>query len=188
MSKINVCIGSLNPTKIEATQKAFNKFYERFTLYKIKVDSSVSNQPIGIENIIEGAKNRALGALSFLHDKSNSINVNLGVGIESGLIKIPQSNTGYMDLQFCTIVDDNNKMTLGSGNAFEYPQSVIKEVLADNKTEIGVIIGKLANNKNLKNETGAISFLSNQKITRVDILTYAVICALIPRINKEIYE
>ncbi|MFX1339267.1 MAG: DUF84 family protein [Promethearchaeota archaeon] len=50
------------------------------------------------------------------------------------------------------------------------------------------MIGKLANNINLKNEAGAVSFLSKNVITRTEILTQAVICALLPRINKKLYE
>ena len=101
---------------------------------------------------------------------------------------MPQASSGYMDFQFCAIIDEKHKITLGSGNAFEHPAFIINEVLLDNTKEVGVIIGNLAKNNNIKNETGAISFLSNYSITRTDILTNAVICALLPHINKDIYQ
>jgi inosine/xanthosine triphosphatase len=188
MDEIKVCVGSINPTKIEAAKQGFSKYFKNFQFYNTKAESKVSNQPIGMEEIIEGAINRARDAITYLTKELESQCNNYGVGIESGLIKVPQARTDYMDLQFCAIIDDDDNITLGSGNAFEHPQSVIREILTDNTKEIGVIIGKLANNMNLKNETGAISFLSKYSITRTDILTHAVICALIPRINKEIYE
>ncbi len=188
MDEIKVCVGSLNPTKIEAVRNGFSKFYKHFKLYTIKAESKVPNQPIGMDIIIEGAINRAKGAIHHLvYDLKCQGNV-FGVGIESGLIKSPQAATGYLDLQFCAIVDIDDKITLGSGNAFEHPKLVIQEILSDQTKEIGMIVGRLANNMNLKNETGAISFLSKYTITRTDILTHAVICALIPRINEEIYE
>ena len=93
-----------------------------------------------------------------------------------------------MDFQFCAIIDENQKISLGSGIAFEYPQFIINKVLENQDLEIGYIIGKLARNMNLKNELGAISFLSKNRIKRTEILTQAVICALLPWINQKLYK
>lgn len=49
-------------------------------------------------------------------------------------------------------------------------------------------MGNVAGNPNLKNESGAIGILSKNRINRTDILTQAVTCALLPRINKTLYE
>jgi inosine/xanthosine triphosphatase len=187
MVTLEICIGSINPTKVDAVKIAFNRYFEDFNIIKISVNSKVPNQPIGIKKILKGAKNRAEQALDYLiKEKSKETNI-LGIGIEAGLVKIPYAKSNYMDFQFCMIIDENRGITLGSGIAFEYPQSVIGEVLSQQGTEIGTIIGRLANNMNLKNEGGAISFLSKNVITRTEILTQAVVCALLPRINKELY-
>lgn len=182
-----ICVGSLNPTKINAVEIAFGKYLNNFQIFKIKADSKVPNQPIGMDLIIKGAKNRAEAALNHLI-KVNNLEQNIfGIGIEAGLVQVPFTNTKYMDFQFCVIMDENERITIGSGIAFEYPHSVIDEVLSNKDTEIGDIIGRLANNMNLKNEAGAISFLSKNIITRTEILTQAIICALLPRINKDLY-
>lgn len=186
MADLNVCIGSLNPTKINAVKRGFSKFFENYTLFEISADSQVSNQPIGIEEIIEGAKNRAQQALTFLKEKG--LENCLGVGIESGLAEVSQAEAKYMDFQFCVIKDESGCITIGSGNAFEHPKFVIEEIFSKDGAEIGVIMGQIANNPNLKNESGAISVLSKNVITRTDILSHAVICALLPRINKSLYE
>ena len=187
MNEVVICVGSLNPTKVKSAKIAFSKYYNNFQIFKIKADSKVPNQPIGMDLIINGAKNRAETALNHLI-KVKKLEQNIfGVGIEAGLVQVPFTNTNYLDFQFCVIMDENKKITLGSGIAFEYPQSVIEEVLSNKDTEIGDIIGRLANNMNLKNEAGAISFLSKNVLTRIEILTQAVICALLPRINQELY-
>ena len=188
MDPIKICIGSLNPTKINAVQTGFNKYYKNFKLYKIKVDSKVPKQPIGLEIILKGAKNRAESALNYLINKDISEYNIFGVGIEAGLVQIPIARSKYMDFQFCVIIDENRDISLGSGIAFEYPQLVINEIISNKEIEIGDIIGQLANNVNLKNEAGAISFLSKGIITRTEVLSQAVICALLPRINQELYE
>lgn len=188
MPNFKICVGSLNPTKVNAVKIAFNKFFKDFDIFKIKADSNVPNQPIGMDSILKGAKNRAEDALNYLINEIQIKTNIFGVGIEAGLVKIPYAKTNYMDFQFCVIIDEKKNITIGSGIAFEYPQSVINEVLSNQETEIGNVIGKLANNMNLKSESGAISFLSKNQITRPEILTQAVVCALLPRVNRELYE
>ena len=187
MEKIHICVGSLNPTKINATKIAFGKYFDNFQLFKINGDSKVPDQPIGLKIILEGAINRATSALNFLIDTKKVEDGIYGVGIEAGLVNIPYIKTNYMDFQFCVIMDEYKHISLGSGVAFEYPQSVIDQILSNNKKEIGEVMGKLAGNINLKNEAGAISFLSHNTINRTEILTQAVVCALLPYVNKNLY-
>ena len=188
MDQIKICVGSLNPTKINAVKIGFNKFYKNFEFYNIKADSKVPNQPIGMEVILAGAKNRAESALNYLTNNRISGDKIFGVWIEAGLVHIPIAKSKYMDFQFCVIIDENRDISLGSGIAFEYPQLVINETISNKDIEIGAVMGQLANNMNLKNESGAIDFLSKGIIARTEILSQAVICALLPRINKKLYE
>ncbi|MBY8981305.1 MAG: inosine/xanthosine triphosphatase [Candidatus Lokiarchaeota archaeon] len=187
MKKLELCVGSLNPTKIEAVNLAYNKFYKNYNINYIKTDSKVADQPIEMEAILEGAFNRAKNALVFLKKNKKDNSEIYGIGIEAGLAKISLANSNYMDFQFCVIMDENEKISLGSGIAFEYPQFVIDRIFSEKDNEIGNIMGRLANNINLKNESGAIGFLSKNIINRKDILFQAVICALLPRINEELY-
>ncbi|MFX1419704.1 MAG: inosine/xanthosine triphosphatase [Promethearchaeota archaeon] len=188
MTGINICVGSLNPTKLNSVKQAFSRYFKNFKVYNIKAESEVAKQPIGLKSIIDGAINRAKYALNFLINTRNIQNNIYGVGIEAGLAEVPRTKTGFMDFQFCAIIDEKDQISLGSGIAFEYPDFVIDQILFDKDTEIGDILGNLAQNKNLKNELGAISFLSKNVITRTEILTQAVICALLPFINKEVYD
>ncbi|MFX1308861.1 MAG: inosine/xanthosine triphosphatase [Promethearchaeota archaeon] len=188
MVKFNICVGSLNPTKVNAVKSAFSRYYKSFKVFSIKAESKVSKQPIGLENIIDGAINRAKQSLNFIINEKKIQNNIFGVGIEAGLVEIPYARTGFMNFQFCAVVNEERKISLGSGIAFEYPKFIIDQILKDQDKEIGEIIGKLANNENLKNEAGAISFLSRNTITRTEILTQTVICALLPFINIELYN
>jgi non-canonical (house-cleaning) NTP pyrophosphatase len=52
---MKVLVGSRNQVKIEATKKAFEKYFYDIEVVGIEVDSKVSRQPIGIEMFI-GAK------------------------------------------------------------------------------------------------------------------------------------
>ena len=66
MAEINICVGSLNPTKVNAVNQAFSRYFKNFKVYNIKVESEVSKQPIGLKYIINGAINRAKKTLNFL--------------------------------------------------------------------------------------------------------------------------
>jgi len=157
-------------------------------VYSIKANSKISNQPIGLKTILTGAINRAKYSLNFIIDEKKIKTNIFGVGIEAGLVEIPYSRTGYMDFQFCALINEARQISLGAGIAFEYPKFIVNQILQDPEKEIGDIIGKLANNENLKNETGAISFLSKNTLTRKEILSKAVISALLPFINVNLYN
>ena len=184
---MNLAVGSSNPVKKNAVRLAYLKYYENFELYNINVDSEVPDQPIGFDQILKGAYNRAKKALIYLIENRKLTSPNFGIGIEAGLCEIPMVKTNFMDFQFCIIMDEKKEITIGSGIAFEYPKSVIEKVFSED-LEIGKIMGELANNKNLKREEGAIGYLSRNNLKRIDILKEAVICALLPRINSELYD
>ncbi len=187
---MHVCVGSLNPVKFNAVKQAYKIYYNNIDVHKAKVQSNVPKQPIGLDITVKGAYNRAKKSLEYLKSILDSEYEEcelFGVGIEAGLVNIPLARTNYLGLQFCVIMDQLGEVSIGSGVGFEYPEKIIKKVLSE-KMEIGVIMGNLSGNRTLKREGGAISFLSKQAIKRVDILKEAVICALLPRINGELYS
>ncbi|AHF79434.1 inosine/xanthosine triphosphatase [Thermococcus paralvinellae] len=173
---MRVAVGSTNPTKVKAVEEIMREFYENVEVIAVEVDSEVGDQPIGLEKTIEGAINRARKAL-------NKTNADLGVGIEAGLYEVPYTITGYMDIQFCAIVDREGRITLGHGPGFEYPPYAVEQVLK----EIAVPMSELSGDIELKKTIGAIGFLTRGKLLRKELNKLAVLMAMIPRINEEIY-
>ena len=171
-----VQVGSGNPVKVKATENVLNKFYNHIIVSSVHVHSGVPDQPIGLDQTIEGAINRAREACIPGCD--------LGVGIESGLLETPHTLTGYVDMQWCAIYD-GDKSTLGVSAGFEYPPSVIEEVM--NGKEVGDVMDELTGVDNLGQKTGAISFLSQGTLNRTVNTEQCVLMAMIPRLNKGIY-
>ena len=60
MMKINV--GTHNPVKVRATRNVLEKIYTTVDIEGIEVDSGVRDQPIGLEETIQGAMKRARNA------------------------------------------------------------------------------------------------------------------------------
>jgi inosine/xanthosine triphosphatase len=173
---MKVIVGSKNPVKIKATQNILEKIYENVEVIGINVESGVPDQPFGKEETIQGAINRAKNAYSDDFD--------LSVGIESGLMEIPNSITGYIDLQWCAIFD-GNKISLGVSAGFEYPPLVIEEVLKGK--EVGHVMDKVTGVDNLGQKTGAVSYLSKGMLDRTENTEQCVLTAMIPRMNEGIY-
>ncbi|ADP76827.1 cytidyltransferase-related domain protein [Methanothermus fervidus DSM 2088] len=178
LKKVKVVVGSKNPVKIQATKNIFKKiFKDREVVVDSKdVNSGVSPQPIGIEETITGAINRAKNAYSQEY--------NFSVGIEAGLVEVPKTITGFMDIQWCAIYN-GEKVTLGASAGFEYPPFVIKKVMEGK--EVGEIMEKFTGIKNLGEKEGAISYLSKGLLDRVENTEQCVLTAMIPWINRDYY-
>jgi len=174
---MRVVVGSTNPVKIKAVQKAMTLIFPdvKIDVAGVEVNSGVSNQPLSFEEIVLGARNRAKNAMKKVHS-------DFSIGLEAGIVRIPYTLTGWIDYAFCAILDKNGIITLGSSPGFEYPPIVIQRVLNE-KLEIGVIMDELVNEKDVKKKQGAVGFLSKGLFDRVEFLKTAVIMAFIPRIN-----
>jgi inosine/xanthosine triphosphatase len=172
--KVNV--GSKNPVKVQATRNVLKKIYENLNVDSTQVDSGVPDQPIGLNQTIKGAINRAKNAYTQTFD--------LSVGIESGLLKTPQTITGYIDLQWCAVFD-GEKNSLGVSAGFEYPPLVMKEVLKGR--EVGDIMDEFTGINNLGEKMGAVSYLSQGMLNRRVNTEQCVLMAMIPRMNNELY-
>jgi non-canonical (house-cleaning) NTP pyrophosphatase len=63
-----ILIGSKNPTKIIATETIFKKFFEneQINVIGININSDVPSQPIGLENVMNGAINRAKNLIIYV--------------------------------------------------------------------------------------------------------------------------
>ena len=173
---MKVIVGSLNPVKLKATRNILEKIYGEIDISSTDVDSGVPDQPFGLDETIKGAVNRA--------KNSYSVDMDLSVGIESGLMETPNTITGYIDLQWCAIFD-GEKITLGVSSGFEYPPEVIKEVI--NGIEVGDVMDRVTGVNNLGQKKGAVSHLSHGLLDRTENTEQCVLTAMIPRMNEKIY-
>ncbi|MCP4764556.1 MAG: inosine/xanthosine triphosphatase [archaeon] len=191
VDKIHVAIGTQNHAKVEAVKKSFDFFFPNVIkeYHSVNVNSEVGDQPIGLDDTINGAINRAKNAFNMTFNKIiNNNDLHLGIGIEAGMIPIKQTETGYLDFQFTAIYQQNKRISLGCGSAFEYPSIIIKEILNGNAKEIGDVIEKISGIKDIKKKEGAIGLLTNNRLIRADILSQGILMALLPIINKKLYD
>ncbi len=173
---MRVVVGTENPAKVKGVERAFKKFFDDVKIFKRAVNPEVPPQPFD-EETITGAINRA--------KKAYSDDFDFSVGVEAGLFKTRRTLSGYIDFQVACVYD-GEKFTIGFGPGFEYPRKVVEEVLKGK--EVGEVMEKVSGIKDLGEKMGAIGFLTRRKVERSDLTEIAVTMALIPWLNRKLYE
>lgn len=173
---MKVFIGSVNPTKVEATKKGFDEYFDDFTLDCFDAASGVSNQPVGDE-IFVGAKNRSQALIDL--NGINKFEAEYFIGIESGIIKLQDF---WFNVDCACIINGKQKINYGLSPAYCLDNTMTSRLLEGE--ELGSIIDDVYGTKNIKQNGGAISILSRGVVTRLDHCYQAVLMALLPFINK----
>lgn len=174
---MKVVVSSENPVKIHATMEGFEKAFGSVPeIEAVKVSSGISEQPLSSEETLEGALNRAKGALSA------SPGADYYVGIEGGLEKI---NGEYESHAWIVVMDKNGKVGKGRSGSFFLPASICD--LIDEGLTLGQADDKYFNRENSKQKDGAVGILSKGKVNRKQYYVDAVVFALFPFLNPEMY-
>lgn len=168
---MQVVVGSENPVKLNATQQAFNKFYDEVEVISATVLSGINPFPMTQQETLKGAINRAEAAwLAFPH-------TTFAVGIESG---VHQLLDRYL-VQAFAVVKQKTVIGFGASVAFEVSPSLIAFIEPssdESKSTIDTVIGR----KNLFQNEGLVGVLTENRLTRTQILRDAVIAAF-PRFH-----
>ena len=164
-------IGSKNPVKVEAVKQVIQSspLFEHAAFQPVAADSGVSSQPIGLEETVHGAVNRAVNAFDSCH---------FSIGLESGMIPVPGTTSGYMNLTACVIFDGSDQYT-GLGPAFELPADVTRLVVEDHlELDEAVQAAGLTDHPRIGYAQGIIGILTRGQVTRMDYSKPAVSMAL----------
>ena len=178
---MRINVGSKNQVKVDAVKEIIKDydFLSEAEVFSLEVTSGVYKQPTSTDETIQGAMNRAKSAFQ---------NCKYSFGIESGLITIPNTKTGYMNICACAIYDGKD-YHLGLSSAFEYPTKVTKLVFSDN-LEIDEAIYKagLTNDKRIGRSGGVIGYLTKNRLKRKEYIKQAITTALIHLENPELFK
>lgn len=167
-----VHVGSANPVKVEAVRHIFSRYFTELEVEGFVTRTSVPDEPWE-DDVKRGAKERAWQVMQ---------NADIGVGIEAGLFR---REDGIYDVQYCAILDKMGRYTFGTGPGFRYPP-MIEADLKKGSTVGEVFAEKIMDHNPGQNE-GAIGYLTNGVMNRQELTESAVLAAMVPRINKELY-
>lgn len=174
---MKIVIASKNPVKINATLNGFKKMFpqETFEIESVSVPSGVSDQPLSDEETFNGALNRTNNVSNEVQD------ADFWVGIEGGI----EEKQSEMEAFAWAVIKSNNKYGKGRTGTFFLPPK-IAELIKQGK-ELGEADDVVFGRNNSKQENGAVGILTDNVVDRTKYYTEAVVLALIPFKNVELY-
>lgn len=173
-----IVIASHNPVKTEAVLNGFQRLFPKnhFEIKAVDVDSGVSDQPMSDPIARKGAINRAQNALKTEPEGT------FWVGVEGGCDYLE----GEM-VAFAWIVVLAHGMQGSARTAiFRLPQAV--QDLVEAGLELGDADDHVFGRTNSKQQSGAVGLLTEDVVTRRSLYEQAVILALIPFKNPDLYS
>lgn len=169
-----VIVGSINPAKLNPARTVFAEVFGLETR-GIDVSSGVPNQPVGYEETLLGAKNRAKGAL-------RQAGATYGVGLEGG---VEFNEYGGWLFNIAYIVQGNGKSGFARGGSILLPPDMADRVRAGE--ELGHVIDDVAELKDSKRAGGAVGFLTLGRVERAEFWRHTLELALPPFLRPELY-
>jgi inosine/xanthosine triphosphatase len=172
-----IIIASRNPIKINATRLAFEQTFpdKVFQFEGVSISSDISDQPMSSNETLKGAVNRSNNA------KLECMNADCWIGIEGGVEKKGK------EMQVFAWIYIQSKEMVGKARTatFDLPKKIIE--LIDSGMELGDADDVIFNRKNSKQKNGAVGILTKDLIDREKYYTHAIIMALIPFNNMDLY-
>lgn len=170
---MKVIVGSTNKAKVEAVEEILREYphLAAAKVTKTDVSSDISAQPKSLEETVRGAMNRARNAF---HDSDYAI------GLESGLMEVPYTKSGYMDVCACAIYD-GKEFHIGLSSGWEFPDKRITESILLEGIDMSQAINKfgLTKSETVGSEEGAVGILTKGRVDRKAYSKEALRMALI---------
>lgn len=179
MSSIIIAVGSKNPVKVQAVRDGAAPMFAPVPIHAVgyTVNSGVSAQPMGDEEMIAGATQRARGALQLHADSA------YGVGLEGGCSELRE---GLFASAWCVVVDRDGNTGWASTGHFQLPPKVAE--LVRGGMELGYADDVVFGRKNSKQDQGSIGLLTGGKFTRAQFYAPAVMMAFIKFVNAGLFK
>ncbi len=172
-----IIVASLNPVKAEAVLSGFQSVFpgKSFSIRGIAIASNVADQPVGVHETLNGARNRALAA------RIAEPQAEYWAGLEGG---IEQFEDQWMAFAWVVILSALQEGIARTG-VFTLPPRVAE--LLEQGMELGDADDIVFGTSNSKQDAGAVGLLTGNALTRASLYAEGVILALIPFKNPDLY-
>lgn len=180
---MKIAVGSTNEAKVLAVKEVLmdSARFAKCEVIQFEVSSDVSDQPISLQETIQGAETRAKHAF-------NLCDCIYSFGIESGLMEASGTSSGYLHVSVCCIYDGVNTYT-GLSTGFEIPQKLL-ELILNKKMDLtqACLHSGLSSNTKIGSTEGLVGVLTKGKVDRKEYSKQCVSSAMIQLENKEWYQ
>jgi inosine/xanthosine triphosphatase len=172
-----VAIGSRNRAKTEGVRRAFKPFFRGAEFRDVDVTSKVRDQPMSMDETVEGARNRAELAI-------RKEGADFGVGVEAGLVELTAGF--FLNVQIAAVVDSAGHLSYGCSSGFPIPARFVSK-LRETPGELDRYTHELVGARKVREEEGIVYRLSKRRLSRVEMTEQCVSMALIPWLNGKLY-
>lgn len=169
---MRVTVGSLNACKIEAVSEviALYPMFAGAEVVPVEVRIETFGHPKSLQETIDGARERARQAFQ---------NSDFSFGIEGGLMEVPNTTTGYMEVTACVIFDGKN-FYMGFTPLYEWPTSVTRMIVEQGLDGSQALReAGLTNHEKIGAAEGGISLLTNGRLNRKEYTKLGIMMALV---------
>lgn len=141
-----------------AVKNAFQDQEAQFL--SLDISSGVSEQPFSDEETIQGAINRALGALKMENGE-------IGIGLEGG---VQESTHGLLLCNWGALASEDNEPIIAGGARFLLPSEIAERLRAGE--ELGPVMDDYAKKENVRKNEGAVGIFTNGIIDRREMFSH----------------
>lgn len=169
---MRIHVGSKNATKVDAVKHLFatSPLFALAEIVGVDVNVETFGHPRSLEQVVKGAIDRAQQAF---------VDCDLSVGIEGGMLEVPQTKTGYMEVAMCAIWD-GERIALGGSPLYEWPIAVADGILNQGLDGSQALKqAGITTHEKIGTAQGGIHILSNSRMDRTELNRLAVMMALI---------
>lgn len=170
----------MNATKVNSVREVLFDYplFKGADVEGMKVAVPEYGHPKMIKEIIDGAKDRAMQAFQ---------GCDYAFGIEGGLMEVPDTKTGFMEVTACAIYDGQN-FHLGLSPAFEWPKRVVDGILNEGLDGSQALkAAGVTDQAKVGLANGGVAILTNGRMDRTTYNKLAVQMALIHLEHPEYY-
>lgn len=172
-----VIVASNNPVKRQAVEQAFSRMLPEtaFICIPAASDSGVPSQPIGDAQTQRGADHRVDDVMRRFPA------ADFWVGIEGGVDDSPEGMYAFA----WVVIRSNTSCGRSRSASFLLPEAVAHQVRAG--LELGAADDAIFGVTDSKRSNGAVGLLSGNVITRTGLYEHAIVMALIPFVQPQLY-
>lgn len=165
---MDVAVGSTNPVKIDAVERALERFDP--TITAVDVDSGVAEQPWSVAETVAGAENRARRALATRSE------ADYGIGLEGGVARF--DGVPGLSLIMWAAVTDGDRLERGGGPSLRLPDRIARRL--EDGDELGPVLDDVLETDGIAETDAAAGVLTDGLTDRTRALLEAVACAFGP--------
>jgi len=172
-----VTVASLNPVKVNAVRAGFRRLFpdQTWEVTGCLARSGVSHQPMSDAETLHGAESRAHSA------RTAESEADYWVGIEGGA----EERDGVLHGFAWVVVLSREQEGRSRTASFEIPPAIATMVREG--VELGEADDRFFQRENSKKTNGAVGMLTGDVVDREELYAPAVVLALIPFRNRELF-